>query len=344
MLLLLGATGLVLLIACANIANLLIVRGVVRTRETAIKTALGAGRGRVVRQLVTEGLLLSTLGGAAGIALAKLTLGAVIRLAPQDVPRLADTRIDAPVLGFTLAISFICGLVFSLVPAFQLSRTSILEVLRQTGLAATLGRSQARIRDLLIAGEVALAVLLTIGAGLLARSFLHLMAVDTGYHPDHVFTALVIPISRYADSESKVRFFDRIVDNVAALPGVQFAGAVDGVPMGGNTTGTYVSIEGRHADDIGENRPACEIFATTPDYLRAMGVPLLAGRYLTREDGKNSLHPALINVEAARQFWPSRDPIGRRIGYPDPLGHQTWHTVVGVVQNTRDQAWSVAAV
>ncbi|MGH9760002.1 MAG: FtsX-like permease family protein, partial [Blastocatellia bacterium] len=249
------------------------------------------------------------------------------------------TRIDAIVLAFTFGVAVLSAVLFSVLPAIHASRTGVQKALKESGARTTGGPAKGRLRDLLIVAEVSLAVLLTIGAGLLAKSFFRLMSVDTGYRGDHVFTSIIVlPDSRYPDLDSQLRFFKNVLRNVQVLPGVVSAGAVHGVPMGGNNTGAYVEIEGRPDNEIGDNRPASEIISATPDYLPTMGIPLLKGRYLTEQDGVSGSRNALANQEAVNTFWPGEDPIGKRIGVDDGRGHKIWHTIVGIVQSTHDQA------
>ena len=347
MLIMLGAVGLLVLIACANIANLLLARAMHRRRETGIRLALGAGRRRLLRQWITESLLLAAAGGGAGLLLAAASLRFLIGLAPQDVPRLAETRLDGAVLAFTAGLSLLAGLLFGVFPAWLAAGTDPQDALGNGGARGTAtgsGPGCSRVRDLLIVAEVALSVLLTIGAGLLAKSFVRLLRVDPGFHAGRAVTAIIVlPQSRYPDWASHVAFYHKLLDRVRDLPGVQSAGAVNGVPLSGNITGAYVALEGHPSAAEGTSRPSAEVFAVSPDYLPTMGISLLAGRELTRQDAASGLRPAVINDLAAQRFWPQGNPLGKRVSVNKDNGREVWRQVVGVVKTTHDQSLDLPA-
>src|SRR5580658_9097490 len=344
MLIMLAAVGLLVLLACANIANLLLARATSRRRETGIRLALGADRRRLLRQWITESLLLAVVGGSVGFFLAAASLPFLIRLAPQDIPRLAETRPDSTVLMFTVGLSLVAGLLFGVFPAWLAAGTDPQEALAEGGARSTTGPVRSRARDLLIVGEVAVSVLLTIGAGLLVKSFVRLLDEDPGFRPSRLVTAIVVlPPSRYPDIPSNVAFYRKLLDGLHSLPGVESAGAVNGVPLSGNITGAYVTVEGHPSTATGNGRTSAEVFAASPDYLPTMGIALLAGRELTPQDATNGSNPALINDLAARRFWPREDPLGKRISVNSDRGQAVWRQVVGVVKTTHDQSLDLPA-
>ncbi len=345
MLVMLGAVGLLALLACANIANLLLARAIDRRRETGIRLALGADRRRLLRQWITESLLLAAVGGGAGLLLARSSLRFLIHLAPQNIPRLAETRMDGIVLAFTVGLSLLAGLLFGVFPAWLAAGTDPQEALAEGGARGTAGRGRSRARDLLIVGEVAASVVLTIGAGLLARSFVRLIREDPGFRPDRVVTAIVIlPQSRYPDVlSSHIVFYRKLLDGLRNLPGVESAGAANGVPLSGNITGAYVTVEGHRSTGMGTSRPSTEVFAASPDYLPTMGIALLAGRELTPADASSGLHPAVTNDLAARRFWPHESALGKRISVNQDHGQEIWRQVVGIVKTTHDQSLDLPA-
>jgi len=344
MLIMLGAVGLLVLIACANIANLLLARALGRRRETGIRLALGADRRRLLRQWTTESLLLASAGGGAGLLLAAASLRFLIHLAPQDIPRLAQTRLDGAVLAFTVILSLLAGLLFGVFPAWLAAGTDPQEALAEGGARSTSGPGRSRARDLLVVGEVALSVLLTAGAGLLVKSFVGLLRLDRGFQPDRLVTAIVVlPPSRYPDLPSNIAFYRKVLDGLRNLPGVQSVGAVNGVPLSGNITGAFVTVEGHPSPAANASRPTAEVFATSPDYLPTMGIALLAGREFTPHDATNGSHPAVINDLAAQRFWPHQDPLGKRISVNRDHGQEIWRQVVGVVKTTHDQSMDLPA-
>ncbi|MGO9254944.1 MAG: ABC transporter permease [Bryobacteraceae bacterium] len=333
MLIVLAATGLVVLIACANIAGLLLVRAAARSRETAVRLALGASRGRLVRQWTTEALLIAALGGAAGILLAAASRKFVLALAPPDLPGLERVRIDVVVLAFTAAVSTLAGLFFGVAPAWQSARSN-----PQTALAG--GRGSVGPRRgwgaLLVAGEVALAVLLTIAAGLLLQSFARLLAVDPGYRPERVLTAIITNLQpqRYPDFPAKVNFYRRLMDELRVIPGVESAGAVIGVPLSGNFPGSFLRIEDVPVAS-GAARPQAEIVPASDGYLETIGIPVLRGRQWTAQEVAAGRRLALVDEIAAARFWPGQDAIGKRLSIDAQPG-QPWLEVTGIVKATRE--------
>jgi predicted permease len=338
-----AATALVLVIGCVNVANLLLARATSRSRETAIRLALGADRKRLVRQWLTESVLMAGLGGVAGLALAAATLRLLLRLAPHDIPRLAATRIDIVVLIFSAGVTLAAGLCFGVLPAWRAAATDPLSALKCAA-GRSSGWGSGRAGGFLIVAEVALCVPLAIGAVLFVKSYARLMAVDTGFRPDNVLASIIIlQHSRYPDLHSKAAFYNELIDRLEELPAVESAGAVNGVPLSGNIGGWYMTIEGHPSSAIGDERPGAEVFSITPDYLSAIGIPLLKGRSITRADVASGSKVLVVNELAAAQFWPDEDPIGKGLAFSQIDAAGTWRRVVGVVKATRDASMDQAA-
>ena len=337
LLILLGAISLVLLIACANVANLLLARGAVRQREAALRQALGAGHGRLIRQFMTESMLLAVCGGVAGLLLAYEGLHLFIRLAP-DIPRLNETTIDPHVLIFSAVLTLGTGLIFGIAPALQGSRTDLQDSLKESGNRLTSGATRARARNVLVVAEMALALMLLAGAGLLVRSFVRVQQVDPGFNPKNLLTAFVmLPPSKYPEPRRQAQFFYEVMERIASLPGVECAGGADSAPMLTNDTGP-VSIEGHPVEpEIQAERPKI-----TPDYFRAMGIPLLRGRTFAWADNEGSLPVAIISESAARQYWPDEDAMGKRVKLEDGSA-PVWRQVIGIVGDVRQDSVVEAA-
>jgi len=333
----LGAVGAVLLIGCANVANLLLSRAAVREREVGVRLALGASRGRLVRQLLTESVLLAAVGGALGVALAWAGLRLLIGLAPADVPRLDEVRIDGLVLAVTSAVALATGIVFGLVPALQASRPELAEALRD-GRGGTASRRGHRLRRLLAAGQVALVVVLLTGAGLLIRSFVQLQQVRLGFRPDHLLTMqLSLPGAKYQTPQQRIAFFERVVERVRALPGVQGVGAISDVFLSKTPNSTNFTIEGR-APTPDQQNVEVPLDGVTPDYFRVMGIELKSGRTFTAQDGADAPRVVIVNENMARKFWPGEEAVGKRFRYGDGSGGADgppWMTIVGVVGDMR---------
>jgi predicted permease len=332
LLMLLGAISLVLLIACANVANLLLARGAVRQREVALRQALGAGNARLIRQFLTESMLLAVFGGATGLLLAYEGLELFIRLGP-DIPRLYETTIDRHVLIFSAVLTLGTGLIFGIAPALQGSRTDLQDSLKESGSRLTIGATRARARSALVVAEMALALMLMAGAGLLVRSFVRVQQVDPGFNPKNLLTAFVmLPPSKYPEPRRQALFVHEVIDRITSLPGVECAGAADSAPMLSNDTGP-VSIEG-HPVGPDEVEIQAERPKITPDYFRAMGIPLLRGRTFSWADNEGSLSVAIINESAARQYWPNEDAMGKRVKLEDGSA-PFWRQVIGIVGDVR---------
>ena len=329
---LLAAVGFVLLIACANVANLLLARAAARQREIAIRVALGASRWRIVRQLLTESLLLALAGGGLGLLLALWGLDLLVAAAPQNIPRLHEAALDPVVLAFTIGVSLLTGVVFGLAPALQATKTDFNEALKEGGRGGGEGLRQNRLRAVLVIAEVALSLILLVGAGLLIQSFGHLLKVDPGFRPEHVLAADVVArSSSYPKPEQRAAFFQQVLQHIAQLPGVEAAGAVSPLPLGGNFEAFSFAIEGRPPAPRGEE-PAADFRITSADYFRAMSIPVRRGRVFTDRDSANAPPVVIVNESFARRFFAGEDPLGRRmvVGADDRP-----REIVGIVGDVR---------
>ena len=330
LLVLLGAVAMVLLIACANVANLLLARGVARQRELAVRTALGAGRGRLVRQLLTESLLLAALGGVAGVALAWGGLRAMVALLPAAMPRLGEVALDGRVLLFALAATVGTGLVFGLVPALRVSRANASLMLGQRAY----GGARRRLSAALVVSEMALAVVLVTGAGLLLRSFWLLTRVDPGFRTGQVTTALVSPPQApFAEPARRRALYDAVLANARAIPGATAVAATSQLPFDQESEPTALMIRGvtRNRNEL----PTFDQRRVTPGYFQALGIRLLRGRAFTAADDETAPLVALVDEAAARQFWPGGDPVGATVGW---WWSERWLQVVGVVSTTKNNS------
>ena len=328
--LLLGAVVAILLIACANVAGLFLARGILREREMAIRTALGACRPRLVRQLLTESAALSAVSACGGLSLAAATLRWLIAFGPRDLPRLDEARLDPVVLGFTLAISLIAAVVFGIVPAWKCSRSDPNDSLKSAIGGSSQSRTMRWAQDALVIVEFALTIVLLVGSGLLIRSFLAVISVDPGFEPQHVLTMqIALP-----DAARRAAFYAAALDRVRAVPGVQAAGAVDRVFELGSTG--PAAAAGPPKPVGGDLRVHAIWKSISGDYAQAMGLRLLRGRYFSSGDGPESPLVAIIDEGMARRYWPGDDPIGKRFKGRDPRGKDDdWLTVVGVVRDLR---------
>jgi predicted permease len=343
LIILLAAVGLVLLIACANVANLMLARAGARQRELALRAALGASRGRILAQLLTESSLLGLAGGATGTLLAFWGVRLLLRIIPERYPLLGEATVDVPVLVFTFLLSLATGILFGLAPALAFARSKTLsESLKEGGHGSGEGVSRTRLRSALVVSEVALALVLTAGAGLMVRSFAKLNSVSPGFNPDGVLTAeLDLPPVRYRDPQRRTDFWRQLFDNLRATPGVVAAGAVSTLPLTGDNTGTGCVVEG-HPIPRPSQVPIVWFRVVNSDYFRSMGIPLRSGRTFTDQDA-NGPRVAVINETMARRYWPGQDPIGRRFSdsIPRPGRELQWITVVGVVGDMRHKGIDV---
>jgi putative ABC transport system permease protein len=334
LLLLTGAVGLVLLIACVNVASLLLARADARRREMAVRRALGAGRGRMVRLLLAESLLLSVAGGAVGLLIASGLVGVLPLVHAPDLPRLDRVRIDAGVLAFTAGVAVLTAFVFGLVPSLAASRGSLEPLLREGGRGGTASRSRQRVRSVLVGGQVALAAVLLISAGLLLRSLIALQGVDPGYRTDGVLTAqLSLPAADYPEDRQVVESYRTLLRRLRALPGVVSAGAVTNLPLASSLGDLNFRIEGRELPQ-GEVSPRADWQAVAPGYFETLGMRLVRGRGVEPRDDERAPGVAVINEAVARRYWPGRDPLGQRLLLGGGAG-PGWVTVVGVVHDVR---------
>jgi putative ABC transport system permease protein len=334
LLVLFGAVFFVLLIACSNVANLVLARGATRQREMAVRAALGAGRGRLARQLLTESTLISLFSGCVGIALAIFSVPPLVTFAPPDIPRLEQASVDPGVLVFALAISLFTVVVFGLAPAWKISRSDPHDSLKLGVAASTESAALKRLRGTLVTVEFALAVVLLTGAGLLVRSFLAVESVDPGFEPEHVLT---MNVRAPAETPEKTNpLLDQVLERLRSVRGVGSAGAIDGLfELGAITNLGLRSIEG-HVPEPRERWSPLAWQTVRGEYFRAMGVPLLRGRYFSEQDGPNTPLVAVIDESTARRYWPGEDPIGKRFKGQDRRGHNDeWLTVIGVVRDMR---------
>lgn len=334
LLVLMAAVGFVLLIACANVANLLLARATTRQKEMAVRAALGATRGRVIRQVLTESLFLASFGGGLGILVALWAIEFLKKLVPQDVPRIAQIGLDGPVLVFTIGLSLLTGVFFGIAPALQSSKTSLVEDLKEGGRQSTGGERHGRVRNFLVVGEVAMAMWLLIGAGLLIRSFLRLENVQPGFDPHYVLT-FNLGLSAKYNSAQMTHFFEEAVKRIGRIPGVQSASCVVPLPLSGDSVTTGFYIEGQ--PNVPGHNPDTDYSWVEPGYFRTLGIALLKGRDFTFSDTLQSPPVVIINQTMAKRFFPGQDPIGKHLdpqignGYKKPPMRE----VVGVVQDVK---------
>jgi putative ABC transport system permease protein len=344
LLILLGAVGCVLLIACANVANLLLARAMSRHKEMAIRSALGASRFRVVRQLLTESVLLSLAGGALGLLLAVWWSDLLVSLGKDDIPRALQVGMDWRVLGFTLLVSLVTGLVFGMVPAMHSAKTQLTETLKEGGRGSGEGARRNRLRGGLVVAELAIAVVLLVGAGLLIQSLWRLRQVSPGFQPQNVLTFnLALPEVRYP-TEKQSQFYHDLVTRIASLPGVESASAVLPLPLSGDRFGLSFKIDGRPVPK--KDEPSADFFAVDVGYFKAMGIPLVKGRDFSDRDQHKSPPVIIVTETFARQFFPGEDPIGKRIqpGISTFDGeHATMREIVGVVGDIRNVSLSAVS-
>lgn len=342
LLILFGAVAFVLLIACVNVSNLLLARATTRAGEIAIRAALGAGRGRLVRQLLAESLALSLAGGGAGLLLASWGVRALIAVAPADLPRGANVEIDAPILAFSVVLSLTAGLLFGMAPALVSSRPDLSIFLKDVRRDGGSAGGRRRLRAALIAAQVALALVLLTGAGLAIRSFQRLTSVDPGFRATNVMSLRIsLPEATYPTLESQARFFREYVDRIQHLPGVVAAGAVHMAPVTRAGFGGSFTIYGRPDTD---NEGSAQIRSVTPGYMEALSIPLRAGRFIDARDGERAPRVALVSEGAARRFWPGENPVGRQIRLHVNEAIKEPRQIVGVVGDVRTRGMELAPV
>jgi predicted permease len=337
MLILFGAVGCLLLIACANIANLLLARGATRSQELAVRAALGAGRLRIMRGLLAEGLVLAVAGGILGIVTAFWTLDLLLGLAPRDVPRLDQVRLDGVVLGFAFGVSALTGLLFALAPAVEFSNPDLASGLREAGRSGHDAPSSHRLRATLVVVEVALAMVLLVGAGLMIRSFAHVSAIDAGFNPDGVLAVpLRVSAPAYPNAEAAARFYAGLTARLAALPGVKSAGGVSPLFLSRLPNQGTMRVEGQPPPPAGTVEVPVPVTAVLPGFFETMETPLRAGRLFDDRDRDGQPVVVVVNDALVRRFFPDEDPVGRRITFGNPANPNVrWGTIVGVVGDAR---------
>jgi len=332
LIMLLGAVGLVALIACANVSNLLLTRATVRQREIAMRRALGAGRLRIVRQILTESLMLAISAGAASLLLAHWALLAIVRFGPKDIPRLASVEMNTPVLTFMLGVSIMSALVFALIPALRSSSTEVSGLLKMSGSSS---REAGHARSILLVGEVALSMMLLAGAGLLVRSFVGLRSLSPGFAPEGVLTLDVsVPDAHYKNSLALESYWDQALANLRSLPGVTAVDATMPLPLSGDDWSSSFSVEGRNIPE--KDQPSAELRWATPNYFRTLGIPVRRGRAFTDADRLGASRVLLISETGARTFFPTGDAIGQKVHFGANGGHEKNEgEIVGVVGDVR---------
>jgi predicted permease len=335
------AIGLVLLIACGNVANLLLAQGDARRHETAIRSALGASPARLVRQRLTESMLLGLLGGSAGLLLGFLAVHFIIKLGP-NLPRLDQAGIDLRVLAATLSLSLVTGLLFGTLPALRSSRLNPNDALKRGGRGITQGDG-AGLRSTLLVGEMALALMLLVSAGLLIRSFLLLQSVESGFDPARVLKAwLILPEKQYPTSQQQAQFFRQVVERIQALPEVEAVAASSSLPLYSTDNGSFL-VEGQPAPQPNDSVVDADRPRITPDYFRVMGIRVLRGRAFTWKDDENSPEVAIVNEGMARRYWPGEDAIGKRVSVDYRDGRPVWRQVIGIVNDVKMDELAAAA-
>ena len=333
LLILLGAVALVLLIACANVANLQLARATYRKREIAVRTALGASRLRIVRQLLTESLLLSIVSGAVGLALSIWLTRLLVSISPPNSPRFEEIGMDFRVFGFAFAVTFITGVVFGLVPAIQTSKIDLNETLKESGRSGSQARRN-RIGSTLMVSEIALSFMLLVGAGLLIKSFIHLREVNPGFNPSNMLTMrLSLPAGKYQQGEPRLQVYRQVVERISGLPGVASAGAVSQLPLRGDTFNLGRGYLREGDPQTSEAAGSANFVTVTPTYFDTMQIPVKAGRGFTALDTNDAPKVMIVNETLARKLWPGESPVGRKIWvwYDEKF----FREIVGVVGDTR---------
>jgi putative ABC transport system permease protein len=334
-----GAVCFLLLIACANVANLLLARAAARQKEMAIRTALGARRWRIIRQLLTESVLLAVLGGGLGLLLAVWGIEALVALSPGNIPRLNEISLDARVLAFTFGVSLVTGVLFGLFPALQAANPNLNETLKEGGRGTTEGSRGGRARRALVVAEVALALVPLVGAGLMVKSFMRLQNVNPGFNPERVLAVeIYLPGTTYREGPQATAFYREMLTKVQNLPGIEAAGAIDTLPLSGGGDVLAFFVEGQTYQPT-DKTPDAEFRVVTPEYFQTMSIPLLRGRYLSEQDGPNTPRAFVINDTLARRYFAGEDPVGKRLNLGDTKD-PNWFTIVGIVQDTRHESLS----
>jgi putative ABC transport system permease protein len=337
LLLTLGAVAFVLLIACANVGNLLLARSTVRQKEIAIRVALGARRWQLIRQFLAESILLALMGGGIGLLFALWGVGLIAEIASRVTPLISQVEINLPVLVFTLVVSVLTGIAFGLVPALHATRPDLTEALKEGGRASGAAASSNHLRNWLVISEVALALVLLVSAGLMIKSVLKLRDIDPGFNAENVLTMDVwLPGAKYPKAPNWIGFYDRVIEQVKTIPGVRSAGVTSILPLASNFDGRAVQVED-HPVTRGEE-PEAELYITTPGYLEAMEIPVQRGRSFTEHDKEGAQLVALVSETFAQRYWPDENPVGKRIRFPGSASRpQPWREVVGVVKDVKQR-------
>jgi predicted permease len=337
LLILFGAVGFVLLIACANVANLMMARASARQKEIAVRTALGASGRRIARQLLTESVMIALVGGAFGLTLALVGVKTLVAFGPTSLPRVQTISLDGRILLFTLVVSVLTGVLFGLAPVLQTLKGNFNDSLKEGSRGSTLGKGRSRARRLLVVSEVALALMLLVGGGLMVRSFARLLQVDPGFNPSHLLTLTIsLAGSEHSTAPKRVAFFNQLMERVDSLPGVQSASAINHLPLGGDVWTVPFSIQGRPAPTPGEKRGAVYRIIR-PNYFRTMKATLSVGRDFTAHDSESAPGVVIINQVFAKRYWPASDPLGQRIFVIDETSPRE---IVGVVKDLKQDDWT----
>ena len=332
----LAAVVFVLLIGTANVANMLLARGAARQKEMAIRTALGAGRWQIVRQLLTESVMLSLFSGALGLLVAIWGIDLLVALSPQDLPRVKEVTIDLRVLGFTFVVSILTGILFGLLPALQASRPNLNERLKAGGRNATSGTNRQRLRSSLVIAEIALSLVLLVGAGLLIRSFVRLQAVNPGFNPSNLLTMRIdLTGPKYKTGAQVIGFQNQLLEQLKQLPGVESASTRSFVPIARDDSfaNLHFNLEGRKDNE--SDPPVAYYNAVSPDYFKTMMIPLLKGRVFSEQDVRGTQNVAIVNSTLVQRYVGGEDPLGKRISLEDNPKEEDWITIVGVVGDTK---------
>ncbi|MGB8474102.1 MAG: ABC transporter permease [Candidatus Acidiferrum sp.] len=341
LLVLLGAVGFVLLIACANVAHMLLARSTARQKEIAVRTALGAPRRRVIRQFLTENLLLAVMGASGGLLLAAWGTRALVALSPAIIPRVDTVTIDARVVLFLLGVTVLTGAVFGLAPALHASSVNLTDALKDGGHGGSDSIHRNRLRSFLIVSEFALALILLVGAGLMIRSFFALQSIDPGFNPNHVLSMIVsVAGTQEAEPHHRAIFYKQVIERIEALPSVEAAGGINHLPLAGDTWGFPFTIKGRAKSRPGES-PTAVYRVVMPGYFETMRLPVLRGRAIAATDDAGAPGVVLINERAAQKYWPGEDPLGKQVTFDDDKKNPpTWLTVIGIVRNAKQENWA----
>lgn len=326
--------GFVLLIACANVANLLLARAAARQKEIAVRTALGAGRWRIIRQLLTESVMLSVVGGAFGLLIGYWGVKALVSLNEDRIPRANEISLDWRVLLFTFGVSILTGVLFGIVPAIQTTKADLHETLKEGGRSAA-AATKHWVRSVLVVAEIALALAVLVGAGLLVKSFMRVQEVNPGFNPQGLLTMSVsLPDFKYGEAPQRANFYKQLIHDVSALPGVQSAGAVSVLPLSGQGSSGSFRIEGRDVPR-GQSPPHGARWAATPDYFKTMGIPIIRGRYFEERDTADGKQVVIIDQALAAKYWPNEDPLGKRMVFEGTRDNPNWREIVGIVGHVK---------